>query len=106
MKEAFERIRLTENENEQALQEVLQTIDQYQQEKQEALKAYQFERQNQRKEALQLLEAQLFAEEKILADALQAEAKQMDETNKRQYLAKKENVIQTIMQEMRGKYGC
>ncbi|GGI64785.1 hypothetical protein ACFQOY_13430 [Enterococcus alcedinis] len=106
MKEALERIRLAEEQNEQAQKQLLNEIDYYQQEKQNALQEQQTLNQQLRKELMVELESSLLEQERLLERQLQAEAQQVDAKNEEIYLQQKNEMVQKIIKEMRGAYGC
>lgn len=106
MKEALERIRLAEEQNEQAQKQLLNEIDYYQQEKQNALQEQQTLNQQLRKELMVELESSLLEQERLLERQLQAEAQQADAKNEEIYLQQKNEMVQKIIKEMRGAYGC
>lgn len=106
MKEALERIRLAEEQNEQAQNQLLNEIDYYQQEKQNALQEQQTLNQQLRKELMVELESSLLEQERLLERQLQAEAQQVDAKNEEIYLQQKNEMVQKIIKEMRGAYGC
>ena len=106
MKEALERIRLAEEQNEQAPNQLLNEIDYYQQEKQNALQEQQTLNQQLRKELMVELESSLLEQERLLERQLQAEAQQVDAKNEEIYLQQKNEMVQKIIKEMRGAYGC
>lgn len=106
MKEALERIRLAEEQNEQAQKQLLNEIDYYQQEKQNSLQEQQALNQQLRKELMVELESSLLEQERLLERQLQAEAQQVDAKNEEIYLQQKNEMVQKIIKEMRGAYGC
>ncbi|MEG0293149.1 hypothetical protein [Enterococcus sp.] len=106
MKEALERIRLAEEQNEHAQKQLLNEIDYYQQEKQNALQEQQTLNQQLRKELMVELESSLLEQERLLERQLQAEAQQVDAKNEEIYLQQKNEMVQKIIKEMRGAYGC
>lgn len=106
MKEALERIRLAEESNNQAQQQLFHEIEQYQKEKQNQLQKQQEEHKQLRKDTLQALESSLILEEQTLEKQLQEEAHVIDSKNEEIYARQKENMVQKIIKEMRGDYGC
>ena len=106
MKEALERIRLAEEKNEQAHKQLLEDIDQYQREKQNELQEQQDKNKQLRKDALDKLESDLMQQEQILANQLQEEAQLIDAKNEEIYARQKNEMVQQIIKEMRGDYGC
>ena len=106
MKEARERSRLAEEKNEQAHKQLLEDIDQYQREKQNELQEQQNKNKQLRKDALYELESGLMQQEETLASQLQVEAQLIDAKNEEIYARQKNEMVQQIIKEMRGDYGC
>ena len=106
LKEALERIRLAEEQNKEAERAMIDELDRYQIEKQQALQAIQTQQKNQRKEIIQQLERELLAKENDLKNRLLAEATESQMKDEARYQQQKDQMIAQIINEMRDKYGC
>ena len=106
MKEALERIRLAEEQNKEAERAMIDELDRYQIEKQQALQAIQTQQKKQRKEIIQKLERELLAKENDLQNRLLAEAKESQMKDEARYQQQKDQMIAQIINEMRENYGC
>ena len=106
LKEALERIRLAEEQNKEAERAMIDELDHYQIEKQQALQAIQTQQKNQRKEIIQQLERELLAKENDLQNRLLAEATESQMKDEARYQQQKDQMIAQIINEMRENYGC
>ena len=106
LKEALERIRLAEEQNKEAERAMIDELDHYQIEKQQALQAIQTQQKNQRKEIIQQLERELLAKENDLQNRLLAEATESQMKDEARYQQQKDQMIAQIINEMRANYGC
>ena len=106
MKEALERIRLAEEQNKEAERAMIDELDHYQIEKQQALQAIQTQQKNQRKEIIQQLERELLAKENDLQNRLLAEATESQMKDEALYQKQKDPMIAAMINGMRWDYGC
>ena len=106
LKEALERIRLAEEQNKEAERAMIDELDHYQIEKQQALQAIQTQQKNQRKEIIQQLERELLAKENDLQNRLLAEATESQMKDEARYQQQKDQMIAQIINEKRENYGC
>lgn len=106
LKEALERIRLAEEQNKEAERAMIDELDHYQIEKQQALQAIQTQQKNKRKEIIQQLERELLAKENDLQNRLLAEATESQMKDEARYQQQKDQMITQIINEMRENYGC
>lgn len=106
LKEALERIRLAEEQNKEAQRAMIDELDRYQIEKQQALQAIQTQQKKQRKEIIQKLERELLEKENDLKNRLLAEAKESQMKDEARYQQQKDQMIAQIINEMRENYGC
>ena len=106
LKEALERIRLAEEQNKEAERAMIDELDHYQIEKQQALQAIQTQQKKQRKEIIQQLERELLAKENDLQNRLLTEATESQMKDEARYQQQKDQMIAQIINEMREKHGC
>ena len=106
LKEALERIRLAEEQNKEAERAMIDELDHYQIEKQQALQAIQTQQKKQRKEIIQKLERELLEKENNLKNRLLAEATESQMKDEARYQQQKDQLIAQIITEMRENYGC
>ena len=106
LKEALERIRLAEEQNKEAERAMIDELDHYQIEKQQALQAIQTQQKKQRKEIIQQLERELLAKENDLQNRLLAEATESQMKDEARYQQQKDQMIAQFINEMRENYGC
>ena len=106
LKEALERIRLAEEQNKEAERAMIDELDHYQIEKQQALQAIQTQQKKQRKEIIQKLERELLEKENDLKNRLLAEAKESQMKDEARYQQQKDQMIAQIINEMRQKDRC
>ena len=106
LKEALERIRLAEEQNKEAERAMIDELDRYQIEKQQALQAIQTQQKKQRKEIIQQLERELLAKENDLQNRLLAEATESQMKDEARYQQQKDQMIAQIINEMRDNDGC
>ena len=106
LKEALERIRLAEEQNKEAERAMIDELDRYQIEKQQALQAIQTQQKKQRKEIIQKLERELLEKENDLKNRLLAEATESQMKDEARYQQQKDQMIAQIINELRENHGC
>ena len=90
----------------QAQRAMIDELDRYQIEKQQALQAIQTQQKKQRKEIIQKLERELLEKENDLKNRLLAEATESQMKDEARYQQQKDQMIAQIINEMRENYGC